>query len=102
MDRTHRLADRLRYVPCATVRTAGRRQHHDHDAIERGEVTHHAQNRLLLRADDMGGSHELHGATELSARSGCRDLCDRLASPYQRPGIGLHARARFDWVPTRP
>ena len=71
-------------------------QHHDDDAVEHGEIAHHAQHRLLLRADDMGGAHELRGAAELGARSGRRDLRHRLAAPYQRSGEGLDARAGFD------
>ena len=44
----------------------------------------------------MGGADEFSGAAELGARSGRRDLRHRLAAPYQRPRIGLHARAGFD------
>ena len=76
-------------------------QHHDDDAVEHGEIAHHAQHRLLLRADDMGGADQLRGAAELGARSGRRDLRHRLAAPHQRPGIGLHARRRLRWVPIR-
>ena len=64
--------------------------------LNSGEIAHHAQNRLLLRAHDMGGADELRGAAELGARAGRRDLRHRLAAPHQRPGIGLHARAGFD------
>ena len=71
-------------------------QHHDDDAVEHGEIAHHAQHRLLLGADDMGGADQLRGAAELGARAGRRDLRHRLAAPHQRPGIGLHARAGFD------
>ena len=71
-------------------------QHHDDDAVERGEIAHHAQNRLLLGAHDMRGADEFRGAAELGARSGRRDLRHRLAPAHQRSGKGLHARAGFD------
>ena len=71
-------------------------QQHDDDAVERGEIAHHAQHRFLLRTHDMRGADELGGAAELGARSGRRDLRHRLAAPYQRPGISLHAGAGFD------
>ena len=71
-------------------------QQHDDDAVERGEIAHHAQHRLLLGTHDMGGADEFRGAAELGARSGRRDLRHRLAAPHQRPGIGLHAGAGFD------
>ena len=60
-------------------------QHHDDDAVERGEIAHHAQNRLLLGAYDMRGADEFRGAAELGARPGRRDLRHRLAAPDQRP-----------------
>ncbi len=44
----------------------------------------------------MGSAHKLRGAAELGARSSRRDFRHRLAAPYQRPGIGLHAGAGFD------
>ena len=71
-------------------------QHHDDHAIERGEIAHHAENRLLLRTYDMGGADEFRGAAELGARSGRRDLRHCLAPTYQRPGECLDARAGFD------
>ena len=64
--------------------------------LNAGEIAHHAQHRLLLGAHDMRGSDEFRGAAELGARSGRRDLRHRLAAPYQRSGIGLHAGAGFD------
>jgi hypothetical protein len=72
-------------------------QQHDDDAVEHGKIAHHAQNRLLLRTSDMGGADELRSAAELGARSGRRNLCHRLAAPYQCSRIGLHTRAGFDW-----
>ena len=71
-------------------------QQHDDDAVEPGEIAHHAQHRFLLGAHDMRGADELGGAAELGARSGRRDLSHRLAAPNQRSGIGLHAGAGFD------
>ena len=76
-------------------------EHHDDGAVERGEIAHHAQNRLLLRTYDMGGADELGGAAELGARSGRRDLRHRLAAPHQRPRIGLHAWRRLRSAPIR-
>ena len=71
-------------------------QQHDDDAVERSEIAHHAQHRFLLRAHDMRGANELGGAAELGAHAGRRDLRHCLATPDQRPCIGLHAGAGFD------
>ena len=43
-------------------------QQHDEDAIEHGEIAHHAQNSLLLRAFDMRGANQFRRAPELCAR----------------------------------
>ena len=64
-------------------------QHHDDDAVEHGEIAHHAQNRLLLGAFDVRGANQFRRASELRARSGRRDLRDRFAAPHQRPRIGF-------------
>ena len=57
------------------------------------EIAHHAQDRLLLRAHDMRGAHELGGATEFGPYAGCRNL--RLAAPNQRPRVGLKTGGRL-------
>ena len=44
----------------------------------------------------MRRTHEFRSTAELGVYSGRRDFCDRFASPHQCPGIGLHARTRFD------
>ena len=71
-------------------------QQHDEHAIEHGEISHHAQNSLLLRTFHMGGANQFRRAPELGARSGRRNLRHCLASPHQRSGIGFEAGPRFD------
>ena len=71
-------------------------QHHDDDAIEHGEIAHHAQNGLLLGTFDVRGANQLRGASKLCARSGRRDLRDRFAAPHQRSRIGFEPGASFD------
>ncbi len=44
----------------------------------------------------MSTENKLRGTTKLRARSGRCHLRNRLASPYQRPCIGLEVRASFD------
>ncbi len=44
-------------------------QQQDDDAVERGEIAHHAQNRSLLGARDMGGAHQFGGTAETWSRT---------------------------------
>ena len=71
-------------------------QHHDDDAVEHGEIAHHAQNGLLLGTFDVRGANQLRGASKLRARSGRRNLRNGFAAPHQRPCIGLQAWPSFD------
>jgi hypothetical protein len=61
-----------------------------------GEIAHHAQHRLLLRALDVRGADEFRGAAELCARPGRGDLRHGFAAAHQRARIGLHAGAGLD------
>ena len=70
-----------------------RHQNDDEAAIEQGEIADDTQDGLLLGTYDMGTENKLRGSTKLRARSGRRDLCNRLAAPHQRPGISLEAGA---------
>ena len=71
-------------------------QQHDEDAIEQGEIAHHAQNSLLLRTFDVRGANQFRRASKFGARSGGRDLRHRLTAPHQRSGIGFEAGPCFD------
>ncbi len=71
-------------------------QQHDDDAIEHGEIAHHAQNGLLLGTFDVRGANQLRGASKLRARSGRRNLRNRFAAPHQRSRIGFEAGPGFD------
>ena len=71
-------------------------EHHDDCAVERREIAHHPENRLLLRTDDMRGADEFGGASELGARSGRRNFGDCLAAPYQCARKGLRASPGLD------
>ena len=65
-------------------------------AIDEGKVAYHPEDRLLLRAFDMGGAHQFGGASEFAARARRGDFGDGLAALHQRPGIGLVAWTGFD------
>ena len=77
------------------------------DAVEYREIAHHAQHRLLLRADDVRGADQFRGAAEFGARAGCGDLRHGLAAPHQRAGdrsarpgpasIGTDSPVSMDW-----
>ncbi len=71
-------------------------QHHNEDAIEHGEIAHHAQNGLLLRTFDVRGANQLRGASKLCARSGRCNLRNGFAAPHQRSGKCFEARPGFD------
>ena len=71
-------------------------QDHDEDAIEHGEIAHHAQNGLLLGTFDVRAAHQLRGASKLGARSGRRDLRNRFTAPHQRSRISFEPGASFD------
>ena len=79
-----------------------RHQHHDDDAIEHGEIAHHAQNGLLLGTFDVRGANQFRGASKLCARSGRRDLRDGFAAPHQRSRISFAGRARLRWESDSP
>jgi len=71
-------------------------QQDGHAAIEQSEVAHHAKNRLLLGAFDMGGADEFGATPEFRARARRHDFGDCLAPPDKRAGIGLEAGSGFD------
>ena len=71
-------------------------QQEGHAAVEQGEVAHHVEDGLLLRALDMGRADELGATSILRARAGGDDLGHRFAPSDERTGIGLEVRAGLD------
>ena len=71
-------------------------QQDGHAAVEQSQVAHHAKNRLLLGAFDMGGTDEFGAAPEFRARARRDDFGHRRAAPDQRARIGLEASVSLD------